>query len=219
MISTDRDVRIGVLASGSGSNLQALLDHFHTPVSAGARVVWVGSNRSEAGALSRATEAGVKATVIQGGGGDGAALLATLRAERVEVLVLAGYLKLIPAAVVQAYRGHILNVHPALLPAFGGPGMYGHHVHNAVLAHGATISGATVHFVDEHFDRGAIAAQWPVRVHANDTAASLAARVLAVEHQLLPWVVSALVLGHIALNEDGALRGEVPLPEIPHPFR
>jgi folate-dependent phosphoribosylglycinamide formyltransferase PurN len=109
----------------------------------------------------------------------------------VDLLVLAGYLKLVPAAVIARYRDHVLNVHPALLPAFGGRGMYGHRVHEAVLASGARESGATVHLVDEVYDRGAILAQARVPVLPDDTPDRLAARVLAVEHRLLPAAVLA----------------------------
>jgi folate-dependent phosphoribosylglycinamide formyltransferase PurN len=105
--------------------------------------------------------------------------------------VLAGYLKLVPSGVIERYRGRILNIHPALLPAFGGPGMYGRHVHEAVLASGAGESGATVHLVDEEYDRGAVLAQARVPVLPGDTPERLAARVLEVEHRLLPAVVLA----------------------------
>ena len=103
--------------------------------------------------------------------------------------MLAGYLKLVPGAVVSQFRGRMINIHPALLPDFGGPGMYGHRVHEAVLASGAKESGATVHFVDEAFDRGAIIAQERVPVMKGDTPETLAARVLEAEHRLLPRVV------------------------------
>jgi phosphoribosylglycinamide formyltransferase 1 len=93
---------------------------------------------------------------------------------------------------VARFRWRLINIHPALLPAFGGPGMYGHRVHAAVLASGAAVSGATVHYVDEEYDRGPILAQWPVPVLPDDTPDSLGERVLAVEHQLLPAVVTAL---------------------------
>lgn len=106
-----------------------------------------------------------------------------------DLVVLAGYLKLLPARVVARFPQRAINIHPALLPAFGGPGMYGRRVHEAVLASGATVSGATVHFVDERFDRGPIIAQRTVPVLPDDTADTLAQRVLAVEHELLPRVV------------------------------
>jgi folate-dependent phosphoribosylglycinamide formyltransferase PurN len=108
------------------------------------------------------------------------------------VILLAGYLRLVPPAVVQAYPRRILNIHPALLPAFGGKGMWGHHVHEAVLASGASFSGATIHFVDEEYDTGSILAQWPVPVLKEDTPATLAARVLKVEHLLYPRAMDHL---------------------------
>ena len=108
------------------------------------------------------------------------------------LVVLAGYLKLVPPAVTRAFAGRIVNVHPALLPAFGGHGMYGLRVHAAVLAAGCTVTGVTVHLVDEQYDRGAILAQWPVPVLSGDTAESLAARVLLTEHRLLPRTVLGL---------------------------
>lgn len=135
---------------------------------------------------------------------DAAEWIELLGQHQVELVVLAGYLKLVPAAVVAAYRGRIINIHPALLPDFGGPGMYGERVHRAVLASGARWSGATVHLVDEEFDRGAILAQVQVPVLADDTPATLAARVLDGEHRLLPRVVlAAAAAGHpVPLGPD-----------------
>lgn len=115
--------------------------------------------------------------------------LAVLGASRADLLVLAGYIKLVPAEVVAAYQGRIINIHPALLPKYGGPGMYGRKVHEAVLAAGDRESGATVHLVTEQYDQGGILAQARVPVLPNDTAESLASRVLGVEHQLLPAAV------------------------------
>ncbi len=199
--------RLGVLASGGGSNVQALIDHFADAAIVG-HMVWVGSDRADAGALDRAAAAGIGTAVINAPQ-DGEALLAQLRLAGVELLVLAGYLKLVPEIVVQAYRGRLLNIHPALLPAFGGAGMYGHRLHAAVLAHGALITGATVHFVDEAFDRGPIVAQWPVPVLPGDSATMLAARVLRVEHQLLPLCVAAVASGAIVLGEDNRVHGHL----------
>lgn len=204
-------VRIGVLASGGGSNLQALLDQ--DAGTAAGRVVWVGSDRAEAGALRRAREAGVAAERVAAPR-DGAALLERLAAHEVTLLVLAGYLRLLPAEVVQAYRGRVVNVHPALLPAFGGAGMYGRRIHAAVLAHGVRITGVTVHLVDEEYDTGAILAQWPVPVLPGDTPDALATRVLAVEHRLLPTTVSALATGALWVDPTGRVRGTPPSPPM-----
>ncbi|MYJ18197.1 MAG: phosphoribosylglycinamide formyltransferase, partial [Gemmatimonadetes bacterium] len=122
----------------------------------------------------------------------GGELLLLLARHRTEGILLAGFLKLLPAAVCRAYRDRILNIHPALLPAFGGQGMYGHHVHDAVLRSGATLSGPTIHFVNERYDEGRILAQWPVPVRTGDSADTLAARVLEVEHTLYPAAADAL---------------------------
>ena len=108
---------------------------------------------------------------------------------------MAGYLKLLPAEVVRAYRGRITNIHPALLPRYGGKGMYGHHVHEAVLAAGETETGPTVHLVDEVYDNGRILEQAKVPVRPDDTPDSLAARVLEQEHRLYPRVLSKLIRG------------------------
>ncbi len=181
---TKPPVRVAVLVSGGGTNLQALLDALHdSPLARVARVI---SNRPDAGALQRARRAGVPTTVLRHSD-DAAELLAALG--DAQLVVLAGYLKLVPRAVVSHFRGRMINIHPALLPDFGGAGMYGHRVHAAVLASGATESGATVHFVDEEFDRGAIIAQERVPVEKGDSAETLAARVLDAEHRLLPKVV------------------------------
>jgi len=199
--------RVAVLASGGGSNLVALLDYLRiTGDERSADVVLVLSNRANAGALAHAEAHGI-ANGVLADTGDGAALLALLEARGVDLVVLAGYLKLIPTDVARHYRGRMLNVHPALLPAFGGPGYYGERVHRAVLESGARVSGASVHFVDEHYDRGASVAQWPVPVFATDTPASLAARVLRVEHRLLPRVVDAVAAGRVRLGDDGRTAG------------
>ena len=127
----------------------------------------------------------------------------------IDLLVLAGYLRLVPAPVVAAYRGRIINTHPSLLPAFGGKGMYGERVHRAVLASGARETGVTVHLVDEVYDRGAVLAQSRVPVLRDDTAERLAARVLEVEHRLLPAVVRAAAAAGrpVLLTEAGANQG------------
>ena len=187
MTSQGQPVRVAVLVSGGGTNLQALLDALHnSPVARVARVI---SNRPDAGALARAQRAKVPAVVLREPR-DAGELLGVL--QDIEIVVLAGYLKLVPADVVRRFRGRMINIHPALLPEFGGAGMYGHRVHEAVQASGAKESGPTVHFVDEEFDRGAIIDQERVPVKPGDTADTLAARVLEAEHRLLPRVVLEL---------------------------
>lgn len=203
-------MRIGILASGGGSNLQAILSHFEKePALRAGRVVLVASNRGDSGALIRAQSAGTPTHVISDST-DGAALLDALSNAAVELLVLAGYLRLVPQAVVDAFAGRMLNIHPALLPAFGGHGMYGLRVHEAVIRSGAKLTGVTVHFVDAEYDRGAIAAQWPVPVLTEDTPQSLAARVLQVEHQLYPIAIEAVASGALSLGPDGRVSGSLP---------
>ena len=181
-------MHVAVAVSGRGTNLEALL--LGLGPDAPARVVLVLSNRADAPALDRAAGRGIP-TVTLRDHADGGEWLRALERHGADLLVLAGYLKLVPAEVIDRYRGRILNVHPALLPAFGGLGMYGRRVHEAVLASGARESGATVHLVDEVYDRGAILGQARVPVLPGDDPETLAARVLEAEHRLLPAAVLA----------------------------
>jgi phosphoribosylglycinamide formyltransferase-1 len=191
--------QIAVLASGGGSNLQALIDRFHGRPDAAAEVALVVGGREGIGALERAERAGIDAVVLEARALGAVVftqrLLEELEAHRIDLVVLAGWLQLVPAEVVARFRGRMLNVHPALLPSFGGRGFYGARVHQAVIDSGARVSGATVHLVDDRYDEGSIIAQWPVPVLPGDTAQTLAARVLRVEHRLLPLAVEALVEG------------------------
>lgn len=201
--------RIAVLASGGGTNLQALLDRLDALGDERAGdVVLVASDRGDAGALTRAADRGIPTAMIRtlAGAPEAQPLGAMLDEHRVDLVALAGYLRLVPMEVVDRFRGRVVNVHPALLPAFGGTGMYGARVHQAVLDSGATVSGVTVHFVNHAYDRGSVIAQWPVPVLASDTAASLAARVLRVEHVLYPVAVNAVAAGRITLAADGTVR-------------
>ncbi len=196
---------MAVFASGGGTNLQALLDRLEPSLAGVALVV---ADRAEAGALARARAAGVAGRVITVAGRQEDAvareMLAALEEAGAELVVLAGYKRRVSAAVVRAYRGRMLNIHPALLPAFGGWGMYGRRVHEAVIAAGCRVSGATVHLVDEEYDRGPILAQWPVPVWPKDTPETLAARVLRVEHALLPAAVAALAARLGGVEADAA---------------
>jgi formyltetrahydrofolate-dependent phosphoribosylglycinamide formyltransferase len=203
--------RIAVLASGGGTNLRALLDHLRALGERRAGdVVLVASDRTDAGALDRARLAGVHtATVPPTRLAHSQAMDDLLTAHDVDLVVLAGYMRYVPDPVTRRFVGRMLNVHPALLPAFGGVGMYGPRVHRAVLAAGATTTGPTVHFVDDIYDHGAVIAQWPVPVRLDDDEHTLAARVLRAEHILYPRVVQAVAAGQVRLGPDG---------HIEHPF-
>jgi phosphoribosylglycinamide formyltransferase-1 len=192
--------RIAVFASGRGSNLEALLAKLAGRPAV--EVVLVVSDREGSGALERARARGLPALVVRHD--DGPALLDLLARHRVDWIVLAGYLRRVPSAVIARHSGRILNIHPALLPRFGGPGMYGERVHRAVIEAGETRSGATVHLVDEEYDRGPIVAQRIVAVEPGDTPESLAARVLEVEHELLPEVVLAAAEGRLRVAGEKA---------------
>lgn len=183
--------RIAVLASGNGSNLQAILDHFRELGDAACgEVVIVGSNRMGAGALDRARAAGIDTIVFDARSEDDLARMLTGR--DIQIIALAGYLRLIPPSVIEKFRGRIVNVHPGPLPRFGGHGMYGTRVHEAVLAAGLRETAVTVHLVTEQYDAGPPLAMWPVAVLENDTADALAARVLRVEHLVFPRILDAL---------------------------
>ena len=206
-------VPAAVFASGGGTNLQSLLDH--EADSDAYRIEVVVSDRAEAGALERARNAGRPAEVIPVTDRVSADVadetLQLLEGRGIRAVFLAGYLRLVPPPVVRAFRRRMLNVHPALLPSFGGKGMYGLRIHRAVLEAGARVTGVTVHFVDEEYDRGTILAQWPVPVLPDDTPESLAARVLKVEHVLYPRAADHLARALDEGREPGAFRprGEV----------
>jgi formyltetrahydrofolate-dependent phosphoribosylglycinamide formyltransferase len=201
LASPAKTMRIAVAISGRGSNLEALLRALQP--GAPAEIVLVVSDRADAGGLAHARNGDIPAVVLSDPA-NAAAWLELLRGYRIDLVVLAGYQRLVPAPVVAAYRGRIINTHPSLLPAFGGKGMYGERVHRAVLESGARETGVTIHLVDEVYDRGAVLAQSRVPVLRDDTAERLAARVLEVEHRLLPAaVLAAAAAGRpVALEES-----------------
>jgi len=213
-------LRAAVFASGRGSNFEILADHGKrggTGAQPGRSdagtspwdVVLVVSDRVDAPVLERARARGIEATVIPARERPEQELaqetLSRLRLADIDLVLLAGYLRLIPGPVVAAFRDRMLNVHPALLPAFGGKGMYGMHVHRAVLEAGVRITGPTVHLVDEEYDRGRILAQWPVPVLLDDTPETLARRVIRVEHRLFPMTVDAVARGLVEDRAPGAI--------------
>lgn len=193
-----------MLCSGGGTNLQALIDAVERGTIDG-KIVLVIANASKAYALERARQHGIPAVFVskKQAGSDEAfndAILAKLREADAQLVVLAGYLPIVGAQIVRAYEHRIINIHPALIPAFCGPGMYGHHVHEAVLRYGAKISGATTHFVDEQVDHGGVIMQRSVPVLEDDTPDTLAARVLTVEHEILPESVRLFCAGKLGVD-------------------
>jgi phosphoribosylglycinamide formyltransferase-1 len=187
--------RIAVLGSGGGSNFESIAIHLQAQgARAAGEIVVVASDRPRAGLLVRAAARSIPAVSLRGSA-DGGELIHLLAGHGVDLVVLAGYLRMVPGSVVERFAGRMLNVHPALLPQFGGAGMYGDRVHRAVLDSGATVTGVTVHLVSDEYDRGEILAQWPVPVLADDTVRSLAARVLSVEHVIYPAVIAAVAAG------------------------
>jgi phosphoribosylglycinamide formyltransferase-1 len=207
-------LRAAVFASGRGSNFQVLAEHASRGSDRDPPRWEVGllvSDRSDAFALERARDLGVRGSVLppsEDPESYAARLESLLDEEAIDIILLAGYLRLIPEGVVRRYAGRMLNLHPALLPSFGGKGMYGRRVHEAVLESGARVSGVTVQYVDAEYDRGRILAQWPVPVLTGDTPETLAARIHEVEHWLYP-----LTVDHLA---EGLARGGDPIP-IPGP--
>lgn len=189
-----RQARIAVFVSGSGSNLQALLDAQISGQLSSGQITLVVSDREGAFALQRAKTAGVPALVISRKGEDMERRLEeTLRGHRIDLIVLAGYLTILSPEFVSAHQGRIINVHPSLLPAFGGKGYYGLKVHEAALRRGVKISGATVHIVTEEPDGGPIVLQKAVRVLKGDTPESLQKRIMQkAEWLLLPRAAEIL---------------------------
>jgi len=197
-------LKLGVFASGRGSNFAALLKAIDEG-RLDAAIHLLISNNAEAKALDLAKERGIPIQVINKRDfPDRPAFLKAmqdaLRFRSVGFICLAGYMKKIPIEIIQDYKHRILNVHPALLPSFGGKGMFGHHVHEAVLKNGCKVSGVTVHLVDEEYDRGPIVAQRCVPVEEGDTPDTLAARVLKVEHVLFPEAIQLFAQGRVAVE-------------------
>ncbi len=202
--------KIAVLASGNGSNLQALLDAQGVGL-LGGRVSLVFSNVPEAFALQRAEKENIETIALSSKEFIGSReeydgeLLEICRAKKIDLICLAGYMRILTPVLIRPYLYKMMNIHPALLPKFGGKGMYGHHVHEAVLAAGEAESGATVHFVTEGVDAGPIILQGSVKVEAGDTPETLAQRVLKVEHRLYPEAVRLFCEGKLKVG-DGRVK-------------
>ena len=187
-----RPTNIAIFASGAGTNAQKIIDHFRN--SSLAKVGLVVCNKKKAGALQIAENENIPSLIIDKEkffSGDG--YREELLERKIDFIVLAGFLWKIPSPLLQAYPRRIVNIHPALLPKFGGHGMYGSHVHEAVLAGKEVESGITIHYVDEHYDNGDIILQIKCPVLENDTPESLANRIHALEHANYPLVIEQLV--------------------------
>ena len=189
--------RLAAFCSGTGSNFQSLYHAINERVFPAEFTLCL-SNRSECGAIAFARQHGIPTVHLSEKQYDthrafAAAMLKSLEEHGVEYILLAGYLRKVPEAVVNAYSFRILNIHPALLPEFGGPGMYGINVHKAVLEAGRKETGATVHYVDPEYDKGPVLLQRKVPVEPGDTPESLAARVLKCEHRLYPDALEKLL--------------------------
>jgi phosphoribosylglycinamide formyltransferase 1 len=191
---SDRPFRVAILVSGGGSNMEALIQAQKKGALPKAEIVMVIANRPQAGALERARAQGMKTAVLDSKtmaeASFQSALQQTLEDHQIDIVCLAGYLKKVGPRIVERYRGRILNIHPALLPAYGGAGMYGHFVHEAVLNAGEKESGCSVHLVDDEFDHGPVLAQTRVPVLPGDTPQMLAQRILEEEHKLYPRVLA-----------------------------
>ncbi len=197
------NTKVAFMASGGGTNMQAIIDACVTGELA-AEPCLVISNNAGSGALERARVAGIKALHMSSRTHADpdkldAAMLEILQEQQIELLLLAGYMKKLGSRVLGYYRGRILNVHPSLLPCYGGQGMYGNNVHAAVLEAGETESGATIHIVDEEYDQGPVLAQSKVVVLPGDTIESLASRVLKVEHRLYVETLGRILNKEITL--------------------
>jgi phosphoribosylglycinamide formyltransferase-1 len=205
-VTSANRLKLAVLISGSGRTLKNFIDlagEGELPID----IRLVVSSTAKAGGLRHAEAAGIPTVVVnrrdfvKGGVGDttyGDAIFAACRAAGVDYVAMAGFLKLAP--VPNDFAGRVINIHPALIPSFCGPGMYGNHVHQAVLDAGAKVTGCTVHFVDNSYDHGPIIWQQPVPVFADDTADTLAARVFEAEKEAYPHVLKLLAAGRVELD-------------------
>ena len=202
-------LRVAVCVSGGGTNLQAIIDSIASGKIENAQIVRVISNNKNAYALTRAQNAGIEGICVSPRDyGNRAlfneALLKCLKETDPDLIVLAGFMVAVPACVINAFRGKIINIHPALIPSFCGKGYYGLHVHEKVLERGAKVTGATVHFVDEDLDHGPILLQKAVDVKEGDTPQILQRRVMEeAEWILLPRAISLIARGRVTIDDNG----------------
>ncbi|PKL85190.1 MAG: phosphoribosylglycinamide formyltransferase [Ignavibacteriae bacterium HGW-Ignavibacteriae-1] len=196
-------LRIAFFASHGGSNMQAIIDAIKSGETDAVAALVI-SNNSESGAIERAKKEGIPFSHISSKTHPDeneriSTMIEKLDECNIDLIILAGYMKKIPSQIIEHVGGRVLNIHPALLPKFGGEGMYGMNVHKAVIESGETVSGATVHLVDSEYDRGRILMQKEVPVLADDTPETLAARVLVAEHLLYKETLKKIISGDIII--------------------
>ena len=194
--------KIAVLVSGNGTNLQAIIDHYlNNP---DIKISLVISNKTDAYALKRASLANIPTMVISKKDfpNQSDEILKQVKANNIDLIVLAGYLSILSGSIINEYKNKIINIHPSLIPAFCGPGMYGHHVHEAVIKSGVRYSGCTVHFVNGGVDSGPIILQQAVDVDFTDTPDSIAAKILVYEHKLLVKAIDLIANNKVLVHDD-----------------
>ena len=191
-------LNIAVFVSGGGTDLQSVIDACEKGQING-QIKLVISNRQNAYGLERAKKAGIETAVVKK---DDALIVSMLKERDIDLVVLAGYLAILTDTLIDAYPNQIINIHPSLIPSFCGSGMYGMHVHDAVLKRGVKVSGATVHFVSSEVDGGPIIKQVACDISDLETAEDIQARVLEIEHRILPEVVGLYCDGRIKLKME-----------------
>ena len=200
-------LKIAVLVSGSGTNLQAIIDRIEDGTVKNAAIQIVISNNPKAYALERARQHDIKAVCIspkqfESRDAFNHALLDEINRANVDLIVLAGFMVVVPAMIIEKYRNKIINIHPSLIPSFCGQGYYGLHVHEAALKKGVKVSGATVHFVDEGTDTGPIIMQKAVEVKNDDTPQTLQRRIMEqAEWIIMPKVIDAIAAGRVSVRD------------------
>ena len=194
--------KIAVLVSGNGTNLQAIIDHYlNNP---DIKISLVISNKKDAYALKRASLANIPTMVISKKDfpNQSDEILKQVKANNINLIVLAGYLSILSGSIINEYKNKIINIHPSLIPSFCGPGMYGHHVHEAVIKSGVRYSGCTVHYVNGGVDSGPIILQQAVDVFYTDTPDSIAAKILVYEHKLLVKAIDLIANNKVIVHDD-----------------
>lgn len=185
-------MRLAIFASGSGSNAQRIAEYFKNHASISIDVIF--TNNKDAYVIERAKNLDIPYIIFNRKGFyESDAVFSELQNRKIDFIILAGFLWLVPAKIIQAYSGRILNIHPALLPAYGGKGMYGEFVHKAVVANKEKYSGITIHYVNEHYDKGDIVFQAKCDVSPEDTSDSLAAKIHNLEYEHFPRVIEEVI--------------------------